>query len=52
MLWTRGSALALERAGVLVTSGAAWGAPDHVRITVPHRDPDVDRLLRAIEIAG
>lgn len=41
----------LERGGVLVTGGASLGAPDRVRVTVPHRDGDLDRLLRALETA-
>ena len=39
----------LERSGVLVASGASVGAPDHVRITVPHAQPGLDRLLRALD---
>ncbi len=41
----------LERGGVLVAGGASLGAPDRVRVAVPHRDGDLDRLLRALETA-
>jgi len=39
----------LERSGVLVRSGAQLGAPDRIRIAIPHREQDVDRLLRALD---
>jgi histidinol-phosphate aminotransferase len=38
----------LERSGIMVRSGAQLGAPDRVRIAVPHREQDVERLLRAL----
>ena len=41
----------LERSGVIVQPGGGVGAPDRIRITVPHRAEDVDRLLRALDIA-
>ncbi|HEU4973531.1 MAG TPA: aminotransferase class I/II-fold pyridoxal phosphate-dependent enzyme [Baekduia sp.] len=49
-----GSELAtrLERAGVTVQPGAGVGAPDRVRITVPHRAEDLERLLRALDAAA
>ena len=42
----------LDRVGVTVRSGASVGAPDHVRVTVPHRAEDVERLLRALDAAA
>jgi histidinol-phosphate aminotransferase len=42
----------LERSGILVQPGGALGAPDRVRITVPHREQDADRLLRALDAAS
>jgi histidinol-phosphate aminotransferase len=42
-------ALALERSGVIVQSGAGVGSPDRVRLTVPHRPEAVERLLRALD---
>jgi histidinol-phosphate aminotransferase len=42
----------LERSGVMVRSGAQLGAPDRIRVTVPHRDQDVERLLRALGAAS
>ncbi|WP_187369055.1 pyridoxal phosphate-dependent aminotransferase [Baekduia soli] len=42
----------LQRSGILVQPGAGVGAPDHVRITVPHRDEDLERLLRALDAAA
>jgi histidinol-phosphate aminotransferase len=44
-------AAALQRSGVIVQPGTGVGAPDRVRITVPHRPEDVDRLLRALDAA-
>jgi histidinol-phosphate aminotransferase len=38
---------ALGRAGIVVQPGAGLGAPDRVRITVPHRPEHVERFLRA-----
>jgi histidinol-phosphate aminotransferase len=40
-------AAALDRAGIVVQPGGGVGAPDRVRITVPHRPEHVERLLRA-----
>lgn len=59
VLWLRapgphgGSDLAarLQRAGVIVQGGAGVGATDRVRVTVPHRPEDVERLLRALDAA-
>jgi histidinol-phosphate aminotransferase len=56
VLWIAGSgphggadlAQRLERSGVMVRSGAQLGAPDRVRVAVPHREQDVERLLRAL----
>jgi histidinol-phosphate aminotransferase len=42
----------LERMGIRVQSGAGVGVPDRVRITVPHRPDDVDRVLRALDAVG
>ncbi len=42
----------LHRSGVIVQTGTAVGAPDHVRITVPHLPEHVDRLLRALDTAS
>jgi histidinol-phosphate aminotransferase len=41
----------LDRSGIVVQNGAGVGSPDRVRITVPHRAEDVDRLLRALDAA-
>jgi histidinol-phosphate aminotransferase len=41
----------LHRSGVIVQTGTSVGAPDRVRITVPHLPEHVDRLLRALDIA-
>ena len=38
----------LERAEIRVAGGGPLGAPDHVRITIPHRPHLTDRLLRAL----
>jgi histidinol-phosphate aminotransferase len=38
----------LERAGIVIASGARWQAPERARITVPHRPEHTDRLLRAL----
>jgi histidinol-phosphate aminotransferase len=40
---------ALERSGIVVQPGAGVGAPDRVRVTVPHREEDLERLLRALD---
>jgi histidinol-phosphate aminotransferase len=42
-------AAALERRGIIVQPGAGVGAPDRVRLTVPHRVEDLERLLRALD---
>jgi histidinol-phosphate aminotransferase len=42
----------LERAGVIVRSGAQLGAPDRVRMTVPHLEHDVERLLRTLRVTS
>jgi histidinol-phosphate aminotransferase len=39
----------LQRSAVIVQSGAGVGSPDRVRVTVPHRPEDVERLLRALD---
>lgn len=39
----------LHRSGVIVQTGTAVGAPDRVRITVPHLPEHLDRLLRALD---
>ena len=42
-------AAGLDRAGIVVQTGNGVGAPDRVRLTVPHRPEDVDRLLRSLD---
>jgi len=32
-----------------VQTGNGVGAPDRIRLTVPHRVEDVDRLLRSLD---
>jgi histidinol-phosphate aminotransferase len=39
----------LDRAGIVVQTGNGVGAPDRVRLTVPHQPEDVDRLLRSLD---
>jgi histidinol-phosphate aminotransferase len=39
----------LARSGIVVQTGNGVGAPDRVRLTVPHRPEDVDRLLRSLD---
>jgi histidinol-phosphate aminotransferase len=39
----------LDRSGIVVQTGNGVGAPDRVRLTVPHRVEDVDRLLRSLD---
>ena len=41
----------LERVGILTRTGTPFGDDRHVRITVPHRMEDVDRLVRALDVA-
>ncbi|HEV7753103.1 MAG TPA: aminotransferase class I/II-fold pyridoxal phosphate-dependent enzyme [Baekduia sp.] len=40
-------AAALGRSGIVVQPGAGVGAPDRLRITVPHRPEHAERFLRA-----
>jgi histidinol-phosphate aminotransferase len=42
----------LHRSGVIVQTGTAVGAPDRLRITVPHLPEHLDRLLRALDTAS
>jgi histidinol-phosphate aminotransferase len=42
----------LNRSGIVVQTGNGVGAPDRVRLTVPHRPEDVDRLLRSLDAAS
>jgi histidinol-phosphate aminotransferase len=42
----------LDRAGIVVQTGNGVGAPDRVRLTVPHRPEDVDRFLRSLDAAS
>jgi histidinol-phosphate aminotransferase len=42
----------LDRSGIVVQTGTGVGAPDRVRLTVPHRTEDVDRFLRALDAAS
>ena len=39
----------LDRSGIVVQTGNGVGAPDRVRLTVPHRPEDVDRFLRSLD---
>jgi histidinol-phosphate aminotransferase len=39
----------LDRSGIVVQTGNGVGAPDRIRLTVPHRVEDVDRLLRSLD---
>ncbi len=39
----------LDRSGIVVQTGNGAGAPDRVRLTVPHRPEDVDRFLRSLD---
>jgi histidinol-phosphate aminotransferase len=46
-------AAGLKRSAIIVAPGGGVGAPDRVRLTVPHRRDDVDRVLRALDaVAG
>ncbi|WCB96075.1 hypothetical protein DSM104299_04830 [Baekduia alba] len=45
-------ATGLDRAGIVVQTGNGVGAPDRVRVTVPHRPEDVARLLRSLDAAS
>lgn len=58
VLWLRadglpGAELAarLERSGVITAGGGLLGSPEHVRVTVPHREEHAARLVRAVELA-
>jgi histidinol-phosphate aminotransferase len=42
-------AATLERSGIVVQTGTGVGAPDRVRLTVPHLPEHLDRLLRALD---
>jgi histidinol-phosphate aminotransferase len=42
----------LDRSGIVVQTGNGVGAPDRIRLTVPHRPEDVDRLLRSLDAAS
>jgi histidinol-phosphate aminotransferase len=39
----------LDRSGIVVQTGTGVGAPDRVRLTVPHLPEHVERLLRALD---
>jgi histidinol-phosphate aminotransferase len=45
-------ATALGRSGIVVQTGTALGAPDRIRLTVPHRPEDIVRLLRSFDAAA
>jgi histidinol-phosphate aminotransferase len=45
-------AAALARSGIVVQTGTGVGAPDRVRVTVPHRPEHLERLLLAWEGAA
>lgn len=58
VLWLRadgmpGAELAarMERAGVLVAGGGPLGDPGRVRVAVPHRPENAERLLHALDLA-
>jgi histidinol-phosphate aminotransferase len=58
VLWARadglpGAELAarMQRTGVVVAGGGPLGDPDRVRITVPHRPEQAERLLRSLDLA-
>jgi histidinol-phosphate aminotransferase len=42
----------LQRAGVLVAPGGPLGSIDRVRVTVPHRPEDVERLIGALNVVS
>jgi histidinol-phosphate aminotransferase len=42
----------LHRSGIVVQTGNGVGAPDRIRLTVPHRPEDVDRFLRSLDAAS
>jgi histidinol-phosphate aminotransferase len=42
----------LDRAGIVVQPGTGVGAPDRVRVTVPHRPEDVERFLLSLDAAS
>lgn len=42
----------LDKAGIVVQTGNGVGAPDRVRVTVPHRPEDVARFLRSLDAAS
>jgi histidinol-phosphate aminotransferase len=42
----------LHRSGVIVQTGTGVGAPDRIRLTVPHLPEHIDRLLRALDTAS
>ncbi len=42
----------LLRSGVIVQTGTGVGAPDRIRLTVPHLPEHLDRLLRALDTAS
>lgn len=59
VLWVRspglpGAELAarLDRLGVIVAPGGPLGDPERVRMAVPHRPELVERVIRALELAG
>jgi histidinol-phosphate aminotransferase len=39
----------LGRSGIVVQPGTGVGAPDRVRVTVPHRVEDLDRFVRSLD---
>jgi len=42
----------LGRSGIVVQPGDGVGAPDRVRVTVPHRAEDADRFVRSLDAAS
>jgi histidinol-phosphate aminotransferase len=42
----------LDRSGIVVQTGNGVGAPDRVRLTVPHRIEDLERFLRSLDAAS
>ncbi len=41
----------LQRAGIIVAGGGSLGDAERVRVTIPHRTEDIERLLRALDAA-
>jgi histidinol-phosphate aminotransferase len=48
VLWVPAGRVALERHAIHAAPGAPYGAPDRIRLTVPHTAAGLERLLRAV----